>query len=260
MIAPTMRDGLTLRLKGDVISKPYIEMTLGMLKEFGIRSEWKNDTIRIPAQDFRETDYSVESDWSAASYWYEIASFAPGSEIFLKGLKKESLQGDSRIANFFEPLGVTTEYQPDGVWIRSNEAHCDRLSLDLTDQPDLAQTLVVTCVMKDIPFRFTGLQSLKIKETDRILALKQELAKLGYLIQDIDDREIEWNGERCESESSPLIHTYEDHRMAMAFAPIALVKDLIRIDEPSVVSKSYPSYWDDLRKAGFSINENGSNE
>lgn len=255
MIAPTMRDGLTLRLKGEIISTPYIKMTLGMMAEFGIRSEWEGNTIRIEPQDYKEIPYVVESDWSAASYWYEIASLAPGSDIFLKGLREESLQGDSAIAGFFKPLGVETEYLADGVRLTSKESTCGRYELDLTDQPDLAQTLVVTCALKGIPFKITGLQTLKIKETDRILALKQELAKLGYLVTDSEDRILEWNGERTTVTAEPAIDTYEDHRMAMAFAPAALAYGPIRINEPKVVSKSYPSFWKDLKEAGFEIIE-----
>lgn len=255
MIAPTMMEGLTLRLTGKIISVPYIRMTLGMLDRFGIRAEWQGDTIRIRPQEFRGVRFRVESDWSAASYWYEMAALAQDAEITLSGLDEKSLQGDARIAEFFRPLGVTTTFTPEGVILRRSEVEVDRMELDLSDQPDLAQTLVVTCALKNIPFRFTGLESLKIKETDRIVALRDELRKLGYLITDRDNSVLEWNGERCEAEKGAVIATYEDHRMAMAFAPAALLHDNLVIADPGVVSKSYPAYWEDLKKAGFTIRE-----
>ena len=255
MIAPTMMEGLTLRLTGKIISAPYIRMTLGMLDRFGIRAEWQGDTIRIRPQEFRGVRFRVESDWSAASYWYEMAALAQDAEITLSGLDEKSLQGDARIAEFFRPLGVTTTFTPEGVILRRSEVEVDRMELDLSDQPDLAQTLVVTCALKNIPFRFTGLESLKIKETDRIVALRDELRKLGYLITDRDNSVLEWNGERCEAEKGAVIATYEDHRMAMAFAPAALLHDNLVIADPGVVSKSYPAYWEDLKKAGFTIRE-----
>lgn len=255
MIAPTMMEGLTLRLTGKIISVPYIRMTLGMLDRFGIRAEWQGDTIRIRPQEFRGVRFRVESDWSAASYWYEMAALAQDAEIMLSGLDEKSLQGDACIAEFFRPLGVTTTFTPEGVILRRSEVEVDRMELDLSDQPDLAQTLVVTCALKNIPFRFTGLESLKIKETDRIVALRDELRKLGYLITDRDNSVLEWNGERCEAEKGAVIATYEDHRMAMAFAPAALLHDNLVIADPGVVSKSYPAYWEDLKKAGFTIRE-----
>ncbi|MEG1585245.1 MAG: 3-phosphoshikimate 1-carboxyvinyltransferase [Bacteroidales bacterium] len=253
MIAPTMMEGLTLHLTGKIISTPYIRMTLGMLAKFGIESEWQGDTIHIRPQEFRPIHFKVESDWSAASYWYEIASLCDDAEILLTGLERESLQGDARIAEFFIPLGVTSEFTSEGVILRQSHQTAERLDLDLSDQPDLAQTLVVTCVLKGIPFCFTGLESLKIKETDRIVALRDELRKLGFRITDRDDCILEWNGERCDIQADAVIATYEDHRMAMAFAPVALVSESVFIAHPQVVSKSYPAYWDHLQQAGFKI-------
>ncbi|MGL4293754.1 MAG: 3-phosphoshikimate 1-carboxyvinyltransferase [Bacteroidales bacterium] len=255
MIAPTMEKGLTLHLEGKIISVPYIRMTLGMLNNFGIRSEWEGNRIHIAPQEFHPVHFRVESDWSAASYWYEIASLAKDAEIALSGLQKESLQGDARIAEFFTQLGVDTRFTDTGVILSNNGDSAARIDLDLSDQPDLAQTLAVTCALKKIPFRFTGLESLKIKETDRIVALRDELRKLGFVLHDRNDNELFWEGETCESESNPEIKTYEDHRMAMAFAPAAFFMPDIRIAHPEVVSKSYPAYWEDLKKAGFIISE-----
>lgn len=257
MIAPTMQEGLRLRLTGKIISQPYIRMTLGMLRAFGIEAEWEGDTITVRPQEFRPVRYRVESDWSAASYWYELTALAPqGARVVLPGLLRESLQGDSAVARFFEPIGVKTEYTDEGVVLTKSEApRPEHLELDLTDQPDLAQTLVVSCALCGIRFRFTGLESLKIKETDRIEALRSELRKLGYVIEQEADSVLLWTGERCEPQAEPRIATFDDHRMAMAFAPAAYVVPGITIEDVGVVSKSYPAFWEDLRSAGFDITE-----
>ena len=268
MIAPTMSKGLALTLSGHITSVPYIEMTLGMLRQFGITSTWDHLTqvISIAPQPYKAQQYHVESDWSAASYWYEIASLAASSlsnAITLEGLHAQSLQGDAAIANYFEALGIRTTYRDDAVTLESsdipNEAPTP-LEMDLTSQPDLAQTLIVTCCALNVPFRIKGLHTLRIKETDRVAALETELKKLGYVVTDQElngSVEMQWDGTRCEAEADPVIATYKDHRMAMAFAPMSLVlpSRSILIDDPGVVSKSYPNYWEDLRKAGFSIKE-----
>ncbi|MDO5570669.1 MAG: 3-phosphoshikimate 1-carboxyvinyltransferase [Bacteroidales bacterium] len=254
MIAPGMKDGLNLTLTGDIVSIPYIKMTLEMLKDFGVSHKWTNNTISIKPQEIKDISYTVENDWSAASYWYEIASLISGSEIELSGLKKNSLQGDSKVAEYFKSLGVETQWKNDSIVIRNNNSDIEYFETDLTNEPDIAQTLVVTCALKNIRFKFSGLQTLRIKETDRIAALKNELKKLGYLLKDTDNS-IEWDGNKCPKESSPAIDTYEDHRMAMAFAPASIVFDNIIINEPMVVSKSYPEYWNDLKRVGFKVNE-----
>lgn len=173
--------------------------------------------------------------------------------VELLGLFPHSYQGDSRGAEIFSRLGVHTEYTDKGVRLTLAGTPVDRLEEDMVDIPDLAQTFVVTCCLMNIPFRFTGLQSLKIKETDRITALITELRKLGYAVRSEQDSILLWEGERCPAESAPVIATYEDHRMAMAFAPACIALPQIRIDEPQVVSKSYPGYWEDLKQAGFTI-------
>ena len=256
MIAPTMEKGLTLHLTGKIISKPYIHLTLQLMRQYGVKAEWIGSTIKVQPQNYVPLQYRVESDWSAASYWYEIMALSRQSEVELKGLVKNSLQGDAAGAKLFAQLGVGTTFTPEGVSLRRNGNACRKLVYDFVNEPDLAQTFVVTCALLGIPFHFSGLQSLKIKETDRIEALKNELRKLGYLLTDKCGSILEWNGERCEPDEHPLIATYEDHRMAMAFAPAALVRpEGIRIAHPEVVSKSYPHYWEDLRKAGFVVEE-----
>lgn len=254
MIAPLMEKGLTLHLQGKVISKPYIHLTLQLMKQYGVESEWVGSTIKVAPQSYRPLPYTVESDWSAASYWYEMMALSQQAEIELKGLFKESLQGDAAGAKLFAQLGVATDYKAGGVVLRKNGNVCQKLIYDFVNEPDLAQTFVTTCAFMDIPFRFTGLQSLKIKETDRIEALKCELRKLGYVLTDTNGSILEWNGERCEPEAHPVITTYEDHRMAMAFAPASLVrKEGIEIAYPEVVSKSYPHFWENLESAGFVV-------
>lgn len=254
MIAPLMEKGLTLHLQGKVISKPYIHLTLQLMKQYGVESEWVGLTIKVAPQSYRPLPYTVESDWSAASYWYEMMALSQQAEIELKGLFKESLQGDAAGAKLFAQLGVATDYKAGGVVLRKNGNVCQKLIYDFVNEPDLAQTFVTTCAFMDIPFRFTGLQSLKIKETDRIEALKCELRKLGYVLTDTNGSILEWNGERCEPEAHPVITTYEDHRMAMAFAPASLVrKEGIEIAHPEVVSKSYPHFWENLESAGFVV-------
>lgn len=255
MIGAVLPVGLKLRLTGDIISRPYINLTLQLMHDFGAQAGWTSEnSISVAPGGYRDTPFRVESDWSAASYWYQMTVLSAGSpEVELLGLFANSAQGDSRGAELFARLGVQTEYTPQGVKLRKQGHPVVRLDEDLVDIPDLAQTFVVTCCLLDVPFRFTGLQSLKIKETDRICALITELRKLGYVVHAEQDSILWWDGERCPADEQPGIDTYEDHRMAMAFAPACLVRPDIRINEPQVVSKSYPRYWDDLQAAGFGI-------
>jgi 3-phosphoshikimate 1-carboxyvinyltransferase len=248
-----MNKGLTIHLEGKVVSAPYIKMTLGMMAQFGVKAHWEDKIIRIHPEEYKPVHYIIESDWSAASYWYEMAALADNAQIELKGLFRESMQGDSKVFELFADLGVASEYTNDSIILSKSNRITKKLFHNFVNEPDLAQTFVVTCCMKNIPFMFTGLQSLKIKETDRIEALKAEMKKLGYLIYDSEDSIIEWNGERCEPERESVIKTYEDHRMAMAFAPAAMKLNYIHIAHPNVVSKSYPNYWNDLEIAEFTI-------
>lgn len=255
MIAPTMEKGLIIHLEGDIISIPYIKLTLKMMSEFGVKADWVDNTIKIYPNEYKPLKYLVESDWSAASYWYEIVSLSDDARIELKGLFKDSGQGDSKVADLFVDLGVNTEYTTNGVILTKTDRITKKMFHNFVNEPDLAQTFVVTCCLKNIPFLLTGLQTLKIKETDRIEALKAEMKKLGYILTDSKDSILEWNGERCEPDATPVIATYEDHRMAMAFAPAAISLGYLNIDEPQVVSKSYPNYWNDLKKVGFEVED-----
>jgi len=247
MIAPYMQNGLKIILEGNIISVPYIHMTINMMKEYGVDVTFKNNTIEVQPQNYRPIQFKVESDWSAASYWYEILSLKVKGDIFLKGLNKNSYQGDSKVAELFEQLGVGTTYQQDGVLLSPNNNYVAKFEFDFVNQPDLAQTFAVTCCLKSIPFHFKGVQSLKIKETDRVAALINELAKLGYVLTEPAEGQLEWSGLKTSDAvtGTPSIKTYEDHRMAMAFAPVALIRPVI-IENPEVVSKSYPHFWDDF--------------
>jgi 3-phosphoshikimate 1-carboxyvinyltransferase len=273
MIAPTLPLGLTLHLTGEIVSRPYIEMTLSLMRYFGADCRWVGETdLRVEPRTYISRPFQVESDWSAASYWYEMVALSGSATVSLPLLYADSLQGDSHVAEMFRPLGVTTTFGEDGntakadadaaqkeadacplVTLAKTGKPVEHLDWDFTSQPDLAQTLVVTCCLLGVTFRFTGLQSLKIKETDRIVALITELRKLGYVVKDEADSILYWTGERCEPQPQPAIDTYEDHRMAMAFAPACQALGTIRINHPEVVTKSYPGYWDDLTRAGFQI-------
>ena len=268
MIGPRLTNGLTLRLTGDIISRPYIEMTICTMQEFGADAEWTDgSTIRVKAGGYKERAFFIENDWSASSYWYEMAALmnvatntqhpSPKSQITLTGLMDGSRQGDSAIRYMFSVLGVKTAFAtrkklvPTNVALKAQKCTMPRFDFDFINQPDLAQTLVVCTALMGIPFRFTGLQTLRIKETDRIAALKKEMKKLGYVLDDSEEGVLSWDGTRCEPDAEPAIDTYEDHRMAMAFAPAAILFPGLIINNPEVVSKSYPRFWEDLRKAGY---------
>ena len=263
MIGPVLKEGLTLKLQGDIISRPYIDLTLWMMREFGADAEWTGaNTIEVKARPYKRRDYFIENDWSGASYWYEMVALShdKDAEIRLSGLMDGSKQGDSSVRYIFSLLGVKTIFEtkeegvPQTVTLRKSCRRVPRLEYDFVNSPDLAQTFVVACVMLGVKFHFSGLRTLKIKETDRIEALKTEMRKLGYVLHDENDSELSWDGERCEPQTNAAIDTYEDHRMALSFAPIALRQPL-KINNPQVVTKSYPCFWDDLKTVGFSISE-----
>ena len=262
MIGPVLKKGLELKLTGDIISRPYIDLTLWMMREYGADAEWTaNDTITVKPTPYVNRDYEIENDWSGASYWYEILALSDNreSEVMLNGLMDGSKQGDSVIKYIFSLLGVKTVFEskesgkPQNVTLKCNGRKVPRLEYDFKNSPDLAQTVIVTCVAKDIPFHFKGLATLKIKETDRIEAMKREMRKLGYVVYDRNDSELIWDGERCEPSMEEGIDTYNDHRMALSFAPFAMKSGSLIINDPQVVTKSYPHFWQSLREAGFEI-------
>ena len=225
-------------------------MTLDLMKLFGVNHTWGGNTIKVPKQAYTANQYTIESDWSGASYWFSVVALAENAEIELLGLKKHSLQGDSAIVGIMDSFGVSSSFTEEGILLKK-KAHETEATVDFADCPDLAQTVVACAAVKGIKLKMKGIESLRIKETDRILALQNELKKFNASLNDLGEGWFEV----VPSTNIPkniTIHTYDDHRMAMAFAPLAFVSDLV-IEEPSVVNKSYPGYWNDLKKAGFGV-------
>lgn len=258
MVAPTMTDGLRINLDGEIISLPYIKMTMAMMARRGIEVDRYPQVIDIASGTYvvpaEGTEH--ERDWSAASYWAEISAISAGF-ITLPGLKTEgSLQGDSAAIAIFERMGVIcreSEDVADAAEFTPSPEVYSRIDLDMTETPDLAQTVAVTAAMLGLPFCLTGLSSLRIKETDRIDALCRELLKYGFIVEAEGNHTLRWDGRRMPMTQLPVIDTYDDHRMAMAFAPTAIFVPGIVIRNIDVVAKSYPRYWDDLRSAGFTL-------
>ena len=255
MIGPGVAGGLHIKLKGEVVSATYINMTLALMKLCGAAARFEDKEISIPEAIYSLDEFVVESDWSGASYWFQMAALLPGSEILLPNLLQDSLQGDAVLPELFVNLGVNSSFGEQGLLIRSSQVELpEHFEYDFTGCPDLAQTFAVTLCALGIPFRFTGTTTLRVKGTDRLAALGKELGKVGFVLQEDPSGEwLSWDGTRCEPEQNPLIATYHDHRMAMAFAPLAIPLGQVVIDDPGVVSKSYPGYWQDLKKAGFGI-------
>lgn len=249
MIAPKLPKGLKLQLEGHVGSKPYIQMTLNLMQKFGVESDWNNDSIIITPQDYAPANYKIESDWSGASYWYALVALSEKAKIKLMGLRQNSSQGDIAIVSIMNKLGVMTTFEKDGVLLEKIP-HSNEVAFDFSDCPDLAQTIAVTCAGKRIKCQMTGLESLRIKETDRIKALKSELKKLDTSFKEIEQGIWELKSKFEAGKNELCFETYEDHRMAMAFAPLATLQN-ISIQDPEVVAKSYPSFWTDLEKAGI---------
>lgn len=250
MLAPYLPTGLTLHLTGTLGSVPYMTMTLQQMAVFGITAtaDWAAQTIQIPAGTYQPTTYAIESDWSGASYWFSLVALADDADIELLGLKEQSLQGDSAIVGIMDQLGVQATYTGKGFRL-TKKAATDHITVDFTNCPDLAQTVAVCCALKNIPATFTGIESLKIKETDRVVAIQNELRKFGGdLVEVVPNERYEIQAATAPVTDEPIrIDTYDDHRMAMAFAPIAMLRPVI-IEEPGVVAKSYPSFWDDFEK------------
>lgn len=250
MIGPILKGGLDIQLEGAITSRPYIEMTLGMMAYFGVQAEWEGDTIHVPNKPYQGKPYTIESDWSAASYWYSIAALSESAELKITGLRNPSRQGDSKVAELMEHFGVFTEYAPDGVILTKKPIEdFKEVAVDFTDFPDLAQTLAVVSAATGKPLLLSGLHTLRIKETDRISALQAELAKFQVSMQSNDDIHFRVKGEFTPTQS--FIDTYEDHRMAMAFAPLVLKQDQLWIKDPDVVRKSYPEFWRHLNLVGI---------
>lgn len=253
LIAPKLIKGLEIELKGELISRPYVEMTLSLLNNLGIKTTFKKKLIKIENRNkVQEKQISVESDWSSASYWYSIVALSEVGEVKLNNFFKNSIQGDSILSKYYEILGVDTKFTGNKVILTKSKDFVNpkKLNLNLIDSPDLAQTISVTCFGLGVNCFLDGLQTLNIKETKRLIALKKELTKLGANV-DVTESTLKLY-ETNQIKKNILINTYQDHRMAMSFAPLSL-KIPIFIKNPNVVVKSYPKFWKDLKKAGFTV-------
>jgi len=247
LIAPKLKQGLHLNLLGKIASRPYLEMTLNLLRQIGVDYTWQDNIISIlPKEDINPKTIKVESDWSSSSYFYSLAALSDSATIKLSSYKEDSLQGDSVLVSIYKKLGVETTFNDDSVTlVKNSKLKTQNLKLNLVNAPDLAQTIAVTCFGLGIACRLTGLHTLKIKETDRLVALKTELEKLGAQVKITDESLILHPNKTINPNIT--IATYKDHRMAMAFAPLSLKVPLV-IEEADVVSKSYPKFWKDLDK------------
>lgn len=250
MVAPLLPDGMELELEGKISSRPYIEMTLALMKHFGVAASFEGNTITVPHQKYQPTTFAVESDWSAASYWYSMAALAKEADVMLLGLREDSHQGDKAIVDIMRRLGVYTEYKPEGVRITKKHGE-KRLGYDFSNCPDLAQTIVALCATLGTNLEMTGVESLRIKETDRIQALQIEVLGMGSSLEEITPGVFQMKPSLFQRPEL-CFRTYQDHRMAMAFAPVALLQP-IQIQDPDVVRKSYPRFWDDLGQMGFEV-------
>lgn len=250
MVAPLLPEGLELELDGKISSRPYIEMTLALMQHFGVDASFEGNTITVSHQKYQPTTFTVESDWSAASYWYSMVALALEADITLLGLREDSYQGDKAIVDIMRRLGVHTEIKQEGI--RLTKKHGEkRLGYDFSNCPDLAQTIVALCVALGVNLEMTGVESLRIKETDRIQALQIEVLGMGSSLEEITSGVFQMKPSLLKH-ADQSIRTYQDHRMAMAFAPLALLQP-IRIQDPGVVRKSYPRFWDNLQKVGFEV-------
>lgn len=252
MVAPKLPQGIKLELTGKIGSKTYLELTVSLMRYFGAEVIWTDNIIEIPHQEYTPKSYTVEADWSGASYWYSIVALAEDAAIELKGLRNDSFQGDSVLIEMMKDLGVTSTYTGEGFKLTKTTPK-ERFEWDFTHCPDIAQTISVICAAKGISAKLTGLESLRIKETDRIEAIKNELGKFGVEVKVIGDEAIEIEAPKM-TFNNQFIETYKDHRMAMSFAPLALLGD-VRIENPTVVRKSYPDFWRDLAAVGFESKE-----
>ena len=254
MVGATFSEGLCIRLLGDTLSRPYIEMTAEMMRQWGIDVRTSADRIEILSHGYRSpVSYTVEADWSAASYIYEMVALAELQNVVVRGLvaPERSLQGDSELVDLYRHFGVTTQFCDGCAVISCSPSESDEvLSFDLKATPDLVPAMVVTACLKGRRFAFEGVGNLRIKECDRIAVLTTEMRKLGYLLT-FDDESVSWDGSRCESECNPLIMTYKDHRIAMAFTPAVTQHQGLAIEDAMVVNKSFPQYWEQMRLMGI---------
>jgi len=251
MIGPVLPGGLKLTLKNKINSLPYIQMTLGLLENFGITVIFENNEIIIPEKPYALSDVSIEPDWSSAAFWFELAAFSKTADILFPGLTRESMQGDAILPDIFKSLGLKTQLVGEGIRIEKSGIAVEKFIFNFSNNPDLALPVIVTCAGLKIKGMFTGLENLQYKETNRLSALVNELTGLGYPVEIMSNGDVKIIGEALVKKmpTSPgPVKTYSDHRMAMAFAPLAMMNGNIKIEDPEVVSKSYPGFWEDFKK------------
>ncbi|HRH66966.1 MAG TPA: 3-phosphoshikimate 1-carboxyvinyltransferase [Bacteroidia bacterium] len=257
MIAPVLEEGLKIQLEGEVVSAPYIKMTVEVMSLFGVDAVWNGNEIHVPHSEYRATAVSVEADWSSAAFWYLISALSPNRKIFLEGLQQSSIQGDSKIAEWMSLLGVKTVFDEAGATLVSNGysswSQTAPLQFDFNDCPDLFPPMLVSCAALNAEAKFTSLQNLKHKESDRLTVLLHELGKCGMRFTlDTDQRELLIPNQKL-SPPGRVFQSHGDHRVAMALAPLAQIFGSITMDTIAVVQKSYPEFWNQLVGAGFAI-------
>ena len=253
MIAPYLAYGLTINLKGKPVSESYIQMTARLMQQAGIDVEMDNQSIKIEPGEYHLKPIYIEPDWSSASYWYELVALSDNASIVLDGLKEDSCQGDRALADIFNEFGVQTEFQANGIRISKKGSVSSEFKYNFSSNPDIAPTAMVTCAALGIKAIFTGINHLRLKESDRIEGLTAELAKIGTTLSKSGQRYVLTPGKSITSISEIDFDTYNDHRMAMSFAPLSLLIDTVRISNPGVVRKSYPGFWNDLNTLGISV-------
>ncbi len=255
LIGSTLTRGLKLQLKGDFISRPYVMMTILMLREFGVDVKYTDDEIIVPSQEFTKNLFEISPDWSAASYAYELVALSESGNLFIPEIKRQSLQGDNILPDIYSDLGVASEFTSEGLKLSKTNKVVNFLDYDFLNCPDLAQTVLATCVGLGIEGKFKNLQSLRIKETDRIEKMDIEFAAFGFSLNEFEG---EWLLKKVSDKVdykkvNRLFQTYGDHRMAMSLAPLVLKTGRLKIENPDVVIKSFPAYWKELKKLGLDI-------
>ena len=247
MIAPTIKDGLNLEITSKVLSKPYIDMTLGLMSEFGIEYVWENNLIKVNEQNYLSKNMKVENDWSSASFWYSFLALSKSGEIKIPNLSANSLQGDSVLSIIYSKLGIKTEFNEDSVIISKTKSIAKEIELDLSNYPDLALPIIVTCAGLGIKAYLMGLESLKIKESNRLECIKKELRKFNIKCE-IDSTSIKIIENQNIVQPISIIECHNDHRIVMSIAPLCMKVDSIKFDDKEVVNKSYPKFWEDFNR------------
>ena len=253
MISPLLKNGLKIILENHIVSEPYIDLTLKMMNHFGIQFQKTENCIVVPPQKYIAKDISINGDWSSVSYWYEMAAFSEDVDLKIHGISKTGFQGDEVIAEIFEDFGVKTAFHENYIHLTKAGNLVDNFEFDFSNHPDLALTVAVCCAGLKINCKLSGLKTLKDKESNRFAAIVSEIGKLGIPVKTNEIDEISFNAKEIIFENNILVNTFKDHRIAMAFAPLACILKEIKIEESEIVKKSYSNFWEDLKNLGFKI-------